>query len=50
MHDIVSVLSLSLLGGVLGWLLGLASRYLKVEAGELISHDEAKKRIKTWHT
>lgn len=33
--DITSVLSLSLLGLTLGWLLGLAARYLKVEAGQL---------------
>jgi hypothetical protein len=36
MHGmVISVLSLTLLGGLLGWLLGLASRFLKVEAGEL---------------
>lgn len=38
---IVSVMSLTLLGGVLGWLLGLAARYLKVEAGELEAEIEA---------
>lgn len=42
MHGIViSVLSLTLLGGVLGWLLGLAAEYLKVEAGELEAEIEA---------
>lgn len=42
MHGMIfSVLSLSALGLVLGSLLGLAARYLKVEAGELEAELEA---------
>lgn len=42
MHGIViSVLALTLLGGVLGWLLGVAARYLKVESGALEADIEA---------
>lgn len=41
MHGIVvSVLALTLLGGVLGWLLGVAARYLHVETGALESEIE----------
>lgn len=38
---IEAILSLTLLGGVLGWLLGLAAQYLKVEVNELEAEIEA---------